>query len=202
MVLRHVAHQSCAFWVFNIYMFGPHAKRWWLSSCTHLSGYQRYRCFPSVGPLGPSLLFAWQQERLIWLRRGLLFLLWDDMHDTVWAHTHACVRMNPSHRVEVATRHESISLCVGTVRFLTHVPHQCCEMVFKHACTHHLHTYACSGCLQMVHSLAWLSATSLYIHGPTWTSMITLTDNKIGYHGGFFLCSCYHSIGFLWFVLS
>ena len=56
--LRHVAHQSCAFWVFNIYMFGPHAKRWWLSSRTHLSGYQRYRCFPSVGPLGPSLLFA------------------------------------------------------------------------------------------------------------------------------------------------
>ena len=73
--LRHVAHQSCAFWVFNIDMFSPHAKRWWLSSCTHLSGYQRYRCFPSVGPLGPSLLFAWQQERLIWLRRGLLFLL-------------------------------------------------------------------------------------------------------------------------------
>ena len=72
--LRHVAHQSCAFWVFNIYMFGPHAKRWWLSSRTHLSGYQRYRCFPSVGPLGPSLLFAWQQERLIWLRRGLLFI--------------------------------------------------------------------------------------------------------------------------------
>ena len=101
--LRHVAHQSCAFWVFNIYMFGPHAKRWWLSSRTHLSGYQRYRCFPSVGPLGPSLLFAWQQERLIWLRRGLLFLLWDDMHDTVWAHTHACVHMNPSHRVEVAS---------------------------------------------------------------------------------------------------
>ena len=101
--LRHVAHQSCAFWVFNIYMFGPHAKRWWLSSRTHLSGYQRYRCFPSVGPLGPSLLFAWQQERLIWLRRGLLFLLWDDMHDTLWAHTHACVRMNPSHRVEVAS---------------------------------------------------------------------------------------------------
>ena len=73
--LRHVAHQSCAFWVFNIYMFGPHSKRWWLSSRTHLSGYQRYRCFPSVGPLGPSRLFAWQQERLIWLRRGLLFLL-------------------------------------------------------------------------------------------------------------------------------
>ena len=73
--LRHVAHQSCAFWVFNIYMFGPHAKRWWLSSRTHLSGYQRYRCFPSVGPLGPSLLFAWQQERLIWLRRGLFFCL-------------------------------------------------------------------------------------------------------------------------------
>ena len=40
------------------HMFGPHAKRWWLSSRTHLSGYQRYRCFPSVGPLGPSLLFA------------------------------------------------------------------------------------------------------------------------------------------------
>ena len=57
--LRYVAHQSCAFWVFNIYMFGPHAKRWWLSSRTHLSGYQRYRCFPSVGPLGPSLLFAY-----------------------------------------------------------------------------------------------------------------------------------------------
>ena len=57
--LRHVVHQSCAFWVFNIYMFGPHAKRWWLSSRTHLSGYQRYRCFPSVGPLGPSLLFSW-----------------------------------------------------------------------------------------------------------------------------------------------
>ena len=56
--LRHVAHQSCAFWVFNIYMFGPHAKRWWLSSRTHLSGYQRYRCFPFVGPLGPSLLFG------------------------------------------------------------------------------------------------------------------------------------------------
>ena len=68
-----------------------------------LKGYQRYRCFPSVGPLGPSLLFAWQQERLIWLRRGLLFLILDDMHDTVWAHTHACVRMNPSHRVEVAS---------------------------------------------------------------------------------------------------
>ena len=101
--LRHVAHQSCAFWVFNIYMFGPHAKRWWLFSCTHLSGYQRYRCFPSVGSLGPSLLFAWQQERLIWLRRGLLFLLWDDMHDTLWAHTYACVRMNPSHWVEVAS---------------------------------------------------------------------------------------------------
>ena len=125
---RHVAHQSCAFLVFNIYMFGPHAKWWWLSSRAHLSGYQRYRCFPSVGPLGPSLLFAWQQERLIWLRRGLLFLLviygiyiyvmlWDDMHDTVWAHTHACVRMNPSHRVEVAsttTHHEPISLCVGS----------------------------------------------------------------------------------------
>ena len=116
--LRHVAHQSCAFWVFNIYMFGPHAKRWWLSSRTHLSSYQQYRCFPSVGPLGPSLLFAWQQEVLIWLRRGLLFLLWDDMHDTVWAHTHACVRMNPSHRVEVAsttTHHEPILLCVGRV---------------------------------------------------------------------------------------
>ena len=40
------------------HMLGPHAKRWWLSSHTHLSGYQRYRCFPSVGPLGPSLLFA------------------------------------------------------------------------------------------------------------------------------------------------
>ena len=77
--------------VFSIYMFGPHAKRWWLSSRTHLSGYQRYRCFPSMDPLGPSLLFAWQQERLIWLRRGLLFLLWDDMHDTLWAHTHTCM---------------------------------------------------------------------------------------------------------------
>ena len=54
-------------------MVGPHAKRWWLSSRTHLSGYQRYRCFPSVGLLGPSLLFAWQRERLIWLRRGLFF---------------------------------------------------------------------------------------------------------------------------------
>src|SRR6266496_4459900 len=94
--------------------------------------------------------------------------------------------MNPSHRVEVAstmTRHEPISLCVGSVRFSTHMPHQCCEMVFKHACTHHLHTYACSGCLRTVHSLAWLSATRLYIRGPAWTSMITLTDNKIGYHG-------------------
>ena len=176
-------------------MFGPHAKRWWLSSRTHLSGYQWYRCFSSVGPLGPSLLFAWQQERLIWLRRGLLFLLWDDMHDTVWAHTHACVCMNPSRRVEVAstmTRHEPILLCVGTIRFSTHAPHQCCEMVFKHACTHHLHTYACSGCLRMIHSLARLSATSLYIRGLAWTSMITLTNNKVGYHGGFFI----------WFMLS
>ena len=113
--LRHVAHQSCAFWVFNIYMFGPHAKWWWLPSRTHLSGYQRYRCFPSVVPFGPSQLFAWQQESLIWLRWGLLFLLRDDVHDTVWAHTHACVRMNPSHRVEVAsttTHHEPIPLCV------------------------------------------------------------------------------------------
>ena len=176
-------------------MFGPHAKWWWLSSCTHLSCYQRYRCFPFVGPLGSSLLFAWQQERLIWLRRGLLFLLWDDMHDTAWAHTHACVCMNPSHRVEVAsttTRHEPISLCVGSVRFSTHAPHQCCEIVFKHACTHHLHTYACSGCLRMVHSLAWLLATRLYIRGPAWTSMVTLTNNKIGYHGRFFI----------WLVLS
>ena len=31
----------------------------------------------------------------------------------------------------------------------------------------------------------------LFIRGPAWTSMITLTNNKIGYHGGFFI----------WFVL-
>ena len=87
-VLRHVAHQSCAFRVFNIYMFGPHAKRWWLSSCTHLSGYQRYRCFPSMGPLGPSLLFAWQRERLIILtyRRGLFFCLSHDIGHDVRLH--------------------------------------------------------------------------------------------------------------------
>ena len=112
-------------------------------------------------------------------------MLWDDMHDTVWAHTHACVHMNPSHRVEVAsttTRHEPVSLCVGSVRFWTHAPHQCCEMVFNHACTHHLRTYACSDCLRMVHSLAWLSVTSLYIHGSAWTYMITLTNNKLQDH--------------------
>ena len=193
--LRHVAHQSCAFWVFNIYMFVPHSKRWWLSSRTHLSGYERYRCFPSMGPLGPSLLFAWQQERLIWLRRGLLFLLWDDMDDTVWAHTHMHVYawIHPIESKWLVQRHimnRSRSVWGASVRFLTHAPHQCC--VFKHACTHHLHTYACSGWLRTVHSPAWLSATSLYIRGPAWTSMITLTNNKIGYHGRFFI----------WFVLS
>ena len=103
--LRHVAHQSCAFWVFNIYMFVPHAKQWWLSSRTHLSGYQRYWCFPSVGPLGPTLLFSWQRERLIWLRRGLLVLFviryiyighalgW---HAWYSLSTHACMCMHES----------------------------------------------------------------------------------------------------------
>ena len=116
--LRHVWHIKVEhFRYYTQHIFGPLAKPCWLSSHTHLSGYQRYRCFPFVGLLGPSLLFAWQQERLIWLRRGLLFLLWADMHDTLWAHTYACVRMNPSHRVEVAsttTHHEPISLCVGS----------------------------------------------------------------------------------------
>ena len=103
--LRHVAHQSCAFWVFNIYMFGPHAKRWWLSSHTHLSGYQWYRCFPSVGPLGPSLLFAWQQERLIWLRRGLLVLLWDDMIQFEHTHMHVYAWISPIELKWLVQRH-------------------------------------------------------------------------------------------------
>ena len=50
------------------HMFGPHAKRWWLSSRTHLSGYQRYRCFPSVGPRGHRRCmhhFNLHQKRLI-----------------------------------------------------------------------------------------------------------------------------------------
>ena len=119
------------------------------------------------------------------------------MHDTVWAHTHACVRMNPPIESKwLVQRHimnRSRYVWGASVRFLTHVPHQRC--VFKHACTHHLHTYACSGCLRTIHSLAWLSATSLYIRGPAWTSMITLTNNKIGYHGGFFIWFVYRSIG-------
>ena len=115
--LRHVAHQSCAFWVFNIYMFGPHAKWWWLSSRTHLSGYQRYRCFPSVGPLGPSLLFTWEQERLIWLRRGLLFCFgMTCMIHFEHTHMHVYAWIPPIESKWLVQRHhhEPISLCVGS----------------------------------------------------------------------------------------
>ena len=88
----------------------------------------------------------------------------------------ACVRMNPSHRVEVggaSTRRIMNQICVGIVRFSTHAyaTSKCCAFgiqTYMHASRMSIHMFGahtCSGCLWTL-SLAWLSSTAYIFMGP------------------------------------